>query len=113
MWGKIIWFNRNRVECISVPTKEKTMKRLLASCFLIGAICFCAWTANRTITFAAADAGDAAALQVDNALQQALRKKDAKAVGALLDKEFMWTNEAGQTRTSAQFLKDSAAGRTG
>jgi hypothetical protein len=87
------------------------MRRLLASCFLIGAICFAAWTANRTITFAAADAGDAAALQADNALQQALRKKDAKAVGALLDKEFTWTDEAGKTRTGAQFLKDFAAGR--
>lgn len=87
------------------------MKRLLASCFLIGAICFAAWTASRTITIAAADAGDAAALQVDSDLQQALRKKDAKAVAALLDKEFTWTDEAGQTRTSAQFLKDSAAGR--
>jgi Domain of unknown function (DUF4440) len=87
------------------------MKRLLASCFLIGAIFFAAWTANRTITFAVANAGDAAALQADNALQLALRKKDAKAIGALLDKEFTWTNEAGQTRTSAQFLKDSAAGR--
>ena len=88
------------------------MKRLLVSSFLIGAICFCSWTANRTITFAAADTGDVAALQADNALQQALRKKDAKAVGALLDKEFTWTNEAGQTRTSAQFLKDAAAGKT-
>ncbi len=87
------------------------MKRLLAGCFLIGAICFAAWTANRTITLAAADAGDAAALQVDKDLQQALRKKDAKAVRALLDKEFTWTDEAGRTRTSAQFLKDSAAGR--
>jgi hypothetical protein len=84
------------------------MKRLLASCFLIGAICFAAWTANRTIAIAA---GDAAALQADSDLQQALRKKDAKAVGARLDKEFTWTDEAGQTRKSAQFLKDSAAGR--
>jgi hypothetical protein len=87
------------------------MKRLLVSSFLIGAICFCSWTANRTITFAASDAGDAANLQADDALQQALRKKDAKAVGTLLDKEFTWTNESGQTRTGAQFLKDSAAGR--
>src|ERR1700722_17561154 len=86
------------------------MNRLLVSSFLIGAICFCSWTANRTITFAASDAGDAATLQADDALQQALRKKDAKAVGALLDKEFTWTNEAGHTRSSAQFLKDSAAG---
>ena len=86
------------------------MRRLLASSFVIGAICFATWMANRAITFAADGGGDAAALQADNALQLALRKKDAKAVGVLLDQQFTWTNEAGQTRTSAQFLKDSAAG---
>jgi hypothetical protein len=86
------------------------MKRLLASLFAIVAICFGAWTANRAITFAAEGGGDAAALQADNALQLALKKKDAKAAGALLDQQFTWTNEAGQTRKSAQFLKDAAAG---
>ena len=86
------------------------MKRLLASFFVIGAICFGAWTANKAITFAAEGGGDAAALQADNALQLALRKKDAKAVGPLLDQQFSWTTEAGQTLTSAQFLKDAAAG---
>jgi Domain of unknown function (DUF4440) len=85
---------------------EVTMRRILAGVFFIGAICFAAWTANRTIAFADGDA----AMQADNALQQALEKKDAKAVGAVLDKEFTWTNEDGQTRKSAQFLKDSAAG---
>ena len=40
----------------------------------------------------------------------ALKKKDAKAVGALLDQQFTWTNEAGQTLKSAQFLRDAAAG---
>ena len=86
------------------------MRRFLASCFFIGAICFATWTANRAITFAADDGGDAAALQADNALQLALRKKDAKAVGALMDQQFSWTTEAGQSLTSAQFLKDAAAG---
>ena len=55
-------------------------------------------------------AADAAALQADTSLQLALKKKDAKAVGALLDQQFTWTNEAGQTLTSAQFLRDAAAG---
>lgn len=86
------------------------MRRLLASGFLIGAIFFASSTAGHATTFAAEDAAGAAAMAADNALQQALRKKDAKAVSALLDKEFTWTNEAGQTRTSAQFLKDTAAG---
>ncbi len=40
----------------------------------------------------------------------ALKKKDAKAAGALLDQQFTWTNKAGQTRKTAQFLKDAAAG---
>jgi hypothetical protein len=82
------------------------MRRTFAISFFIGAICFAGWTASRAITFAADDG----AMQADNALQQALEKKDAKAVGALLDKEFSWTYEDGETRKSAQFLKDSAAG---
>jgi hypothetical protein len=86
------------------------MQRLLASGFIIGAICFATWTADWTITFAADNGGDAAALQADTALQIALKKKDAKAVGALLDQQFSWTTEAGQSLTSAQFLKDAAAG---
>jgi hypothetical protein len=86
------------------------MRQLLAICFAVGAICFGTWTANKAITFAAEGGGDAAALQADNALQLALRKKDAKSVGALLDQQFTWTNEAGQTLMSGQFLKDSAAG---
>jgi len=85
------------------------MRRLLAACFFIGVFCFATWTANRAITFAADDGG-AAALQADTALQLALKKKDAKAVGALLDQQFSWTTETGQSLTSAQFLKDAAAG---
>ena len=89
------------------------MRRLLASCFVIAAICFGTWPANNAIAFAADDSGNSAALQVlqaDNTLQLSLRKKDAKAIGALLDQQFTWTNEAGQTLMSAQFLRDSASG---
>jgi hypothetical protein len=85
------------------------MRRLFASCFVIGAICFAAWLSTRAIAFAA-DGGDAVALQSDNALQMALRKKDAKAAGALLDQQFTWTNESGQTRKRAEFLNDAATG---
>jgi Domain of unknown function (DUF4440) len=84
------------------------MRRLLVSFFVIVAMCFAAWSAGGSIAIASDDGG--AALQADNALQMALKKKDAKAVGALLDKRFTWTNEAGQTQMTAQFLKDSAAG---
>jgi Domain of unknown function (DUF4440) len=89
---------------------EVFMRRFLASCFFIGAICFATWTSTPAITFAAGEVADASALQADTALQLALRKKDAKAAGALLDQQFSWTNDAGQTLTSAQFLKDAAAG---
>ena len=108
--ARIIRFKWNEVECISVRTREVGMRRLLASFFMIGAICFATWTTNRPITFAAEGSGDAAALQADNALQLNLKKKDAKAIGALLDQQFSWTNGAGQTQTSAQFLKTAAAG---
>jgi Domain of unknown function (DUF4440) len=86
------------------------MRRLLASFFIVGAIGFATWTANGAITFAAGG-GDAAALKAENALQLALSKKDAKAIGPLLDQQFTWTNEDGQTLTSAQFLRDAAAGK--
>src|SRR4029077_14721980 len=86
------------------------MKRIMSGFLVIGAICFATWTTNRPITFAAEGAGDAAALRADNALQLALKKKDTKAVGALLDQQFSCTNEAGHTLTSAQFLKSAAAG---
>ena len=86
------------------------MRRLLVSSFVIGAICFATWASDRVITFAADEGGDAAALQADTALQVALRKKDVKAVGVLLDQQFSWTTDAGQSLTSAQFLKDAAAG---
>lgn len=86
------------------------MKRLLAILFAVGAACFASGMIQRARTFAADAGGDAAALQADSALQQALRRNDAKAVAALLDRQFTWTNEAGQTRKRAQFLQDSAAG---
>jgi len=87
------------------------MRRLLAILFAIGAVFFTLWMAYTAKTFAAGEAGgDAAALQADSALQQALRRNDAKAAAALLDRQFTWTNETGQTRKRAQFLQDSAAG---
>jgi hypothetical protein len=85
------------------------MRRLLEIFLLTGAMCFALWTTSRAIASPAMDGGEAAVLQADNTFQQALKNKDAKALAALLDKEFTWTNSAGQTRKSAQFLRDSAA----
>lgn len=86
------------------------MKRLLAGFFVFVAIYLALCAANRAMAFAADTAGDAAALQTDTSLQLALRKKDAKAVGALLDQQFTWTNEAGQTLASSQFLREAVNG---
>jgi len=86
------------------------MRRLVACFLFFGTIFSAAWSANKPVTFAAQEDAGPAALQADTALQLALKKKDAKAVGALLDQQFSWTTGAGQTLTSAQFLKDAAAG---
>jgi hypothetical protein len=90
------------------------VRRHLATCLVIGAICFAAWTASRAKMTAVGDNGsDPAALKVDQALQLALRSKNAKAVGVLLDKQFTWTNEAGQTQSGEQFLRHSEASGAG
>jgi hypothetical protein len=82
--------------------------RLLASCIVISVIFVATWTETGADGIAAS--GGSAVLKTDQVLRLALKKKDAKAAGILLDQEFTWTNEAGQTRKSAQFLQDSAAG---
>jgi hypothetical protein len=84
------------------------LRRLLASCIVISVIFVATWAETGANAIAAG--GGSAVLKTDQALRLALKKKDAKTVGALLDQEFTWTNEAGQTRKSAQFLQDSAAG---
>ena len=63
---------------------------------------------NRTV--AAEGSQEDAVLQADTSLQVALKHKDAKAAGALLDQDFTWTNESGMTRKKAQFLTDAASG---
>jgi hypothetical protein len=81
------------------------MKRRPASRFAIGAICFVMCAAGSAI----AAEGGASALQADKTLREAIAKKDAKDVGALLDRQFTWTNENGKTWKRAEFLKDVAA----
>ena len=89
------------------------MRRLFVFCIVIGAFFLNTSTAKTARTNdAIAVAGDSAALQADQTLQQHIKKKDAKSAGTLLDQEFSWTNEKGQTRRKAQFLKDAAVGAT-
>lgn len=56
---------------------------------------------------------DSAVLKADSDLQLALKNKDAKAAGKLLDQDFSWTNEKGQTETRQKFLRDAASGMVG
>lgn len=86
------------------------MKRFLVVSLLSSAICLGGWFLDRTIALAAASGEEAAVLQADTSLQVALKHKDAKAAGALLDQDFSWTNEGGMTRKKAQFLTDATAG---
>jgi hypothetical protein len=87
------------------------MKRLLVSCFAIFAVSFAAWAGSPPVIVAAGGGGaDPEILKADEALRTALKNKNAKDIEALLDQKFTWTNEAGQTRAAAEFLKDAAAG---
>jgi Domain of unknown function (DUF4440) len=85
------------------------MRHLLTICLVICAACFAAWT-GIPASVSGADAGDAATMQADTALQNALKKNDSKALGGLLDEAFTWTDADGHTRTRGQFLRDAATG---
>jgi Domain of unknown function (DUF4440) len=87
------------------------MKRLLASSGLFVATCLGMWTAHRAIALAA-EGADSAAMHADKALQSALGKKDTKALGALLDQRFTWTDEDGKTWPRGQFLTEAAGSAT-
>jgi hypothetical protein len=82
--------------------------RLLATCIVIIAIFVATWTETGASGVAAS--GSRAVLETDQTFRLALKNKDSKTAGSLLDQEFTWTNEAGQARKRAKFLQDSAAG---
>jgi len=85
------------------------VKRLVGTSFVIGAICLLLWTANTEEGLAAASGNNnPAVLKADQALQSALKNQNEKELAVLLDEQFTWTNEAGETRTRAQFLQDSS-----
>jgi hypothetical protein len=84
------------------------VKRLIGSFLLISAICLPILAANVKEALAAGGGNnDPAVLKADQTLQSALKKGNEKAVGALLDEQFTGTDETGQTRDRAQFLRDS------
>jgi len=89
-------------------SRGAAVKRLVGWFFVISAICLRIWAANAGEALAAGSGNNnPAVLKADQTLQLALKEGNEKAVGTLLDKQFTWTNEAGQTRPRAQFLRDS------
>jgi hypothetical protein len=84
---------------------------LVATVFVVSAVCLSTWAATGGKNIAIGPGNDEpAVLKADQTLQSAIRGKDEKTIGALLDEQFTWTNGAGQTRGSAQFLRDVKAG---
>jgi hypothetical protein len=84
------------------------VKRLVGSFFIVSAICLPIWGANAVEALASGSGNNnPAVLKADQTLQSAVKKGNEKAVGALLDEQFTWTNEAGQARAGAEFLRDS------
>jgi len=88
--------------------KGAAVKRLVGSFLLISVICLPILAANVKEALAAGGNNNPVVLKADQTLQSALKKGNEKAVGALLDEQFTGTNEAGQTRARAQFLRDSS-----
>jgi hypothetical protein len=86
------------------------MRHSLKICLILGAMCLGAFLAIAPLILAAGGGDTPAVLQADNALQLALKNKNTKALGAALDQDFSWTNEAGRTRKRAEFLRDAATG---
>jgi hypothetical protein len=80
------------------------MKQFVTSALLIGTLC---------VGMAALTSGPVAAagenqivLQADHAFTQAVAKQDKKALGAILDSNFLWTESDGKTLTKAEVLQN-------
>lgn len=72
------------------------MKRFAMSNFVWGIVCAGILALSACGPVAAAD-NDPAMLQSDKAFVQALASHDQAAVSKVLDKDFIWTNAAGET----------------
>src|ERR1035437_5899367 len=84
------------------------MRRFVTYGLVIGVVCGAAFAALAGRPVAAAD-DEMVLLQADQSLAQALGKADKTAVGALLDKDFEWTDANGKTSTREQVLQNLAA----
>jgi uncharacterized protein DUF4440 len=80
------------------------MKRCVRNAFVI---MLCAGIEAALASNAIAVAGDEQAIRkADQSLLQAVSKGDKKAVGALLDTDFSWTDSDGKSHTRAQVVKN-------
>ena len=79
------------------------MKRFATSAFVLGVVCAGILALLACRPAAAAD-NDPAVLQPDKAFVQALAKHDVSALGKVLDKDFMWTDAAGDTISKDKVL---------
>ncbi len=79
------------------------MKRFATNTFVLGMVCAGILALPTCRTAAAAD-NNPAVLQTDKAFVQALANHDQAAVGKVLDKDFMYTNAAGETIPKAKVL---------
>jgi hypothetical protein len=80
------------------------VKQFVTSALLIGALCV--GVAALTSWPVAAAGEDQPVLQADHAFAQALAKQDKKALGAILDSNFLWTDPDGKTLTKAEVLQN-------
>jgi hypothetical protein len=80
------------------------VKQFVTSALLIGALCV--GMAALTSWPVAAAGEDQTVLQADHAFAQALAKQDKKALGAILDSNFLWTDPDGKTLTKAEVLQN-------
>lgn len=87
------------------------MKQFVTSALLIGALCV--GMAALTSWPVAAAGEDQTVLQADHAFAQALAKQDKKALGAILDSNFLWTDPDGKTLTKAEVLQNLPAPTAG
>jgi Domain of unknown function (DUF4440) len=84
------------------------MRNFVTSALVAGLVVasMCAGPINRTV---AAATENQAVLRTDHYFTGALAKGDKKAVGALLDSRFEWTNAEGKTRSKAEALESLTA----
>lgn len=80
------------------------MRRLLTQAIIVGVLCGGVWLGPASGSAGAAEGGQAA-IKADHALTTALRRADGKAVGALLDAQFIWIDAEGKTHTKTQALQ--------